>query len=58
MKKMRGIIDPYTLGFIIALFGSSTAYLVHTNDDEQIQQSKTVVLDSGNKDTESNIDVD
>lgn len=29
---MRGIIDPITLGFIIALFGATTAYLVKYYD--------------------------
>lgn len=29
--KMRGIVEPYTLGLIIAIFGSVTASLI--NDD-------------------------
>ena len=29
MKKMRGAIDPWTLGFIISFLGGLTGYIVH-----------------------------
>ena len=35
MKKMRGIIDPFTLGFLLALGGSTTAYIVHKDSLQQ-----------------------
>jgi len=28
MRKIRGVIDPYTLGFLISLIGTTTAYVV------------------------------
>ena len=33
MKKMRGIIDPYSLGFLIMLIGGTTTYIVHKDDE-------------------------
>ncbi len=31
MQKIRGFIDPYTLGFLIALIGGATVFVVHGN---------------------------
>lgn len=31
MRKMRGIIDPFTLGFLLSIIGTTSAYLVHNN---------------------------
>jgi len=39
MKKMRGVIDPWTLGFIISLFGGVTAYIVHPPGENKIDVS-------------------
>ena len=41
MKKIRGIIDPWTLGFIISLFGGVTAYIVHPPGENKIDESNT-----------------
>ena len=41
MKKMRGFIDPWTLGFIISLFGGVTGYIVHPpGQQKDIEQNK------------------
>lgn len=45
MKKMRGVIDPWTLGFIISFFGGITGYIVHppgeqNNIEANIQQNQ------------------
>lgn len=29
MKNMRGIVDPWTLGFIISLFAGGSSYIAH-----------------------------
>ena len=34
MNKMRGFIEPYTLGFILALLGSSIGYFSRDIDSE------------------------
>ena len=39
MKKIRGIIDPWTLGFIISLFGGVTAYIVHPPGEKNVVES-------------------
>ena len=50
MKKMRGIIDPWTLGFIISLFGGVTGYILHPPGEQkdieqnQIKQEKTIAM--------------
>jgi len=50
MKKMRGIIDPWTLGFIISLFGGVTGYILHPPGEQknveqnQIEQEKTIAM--------------
>lgn len=41
MKKIRGVIDPWTLGFIISIFGGVTAYIVHPPGEQNIVESKT-----------------
>ncbi len=33
MKKMRGIVDPLTLGFIIMIFGTGIAATTNTSND-------------------------
>lgn len=43
MKKMRGIIDPITLGFLISLIGATTAYMTHKNDIQQSIETVTVM---------------
>jgi len=40
MKKMQGVIDPYTLGFLISIIGSMTAYLAHKDDVPSPVESK------------------
>lgn len=45
MRKMRGVIDPWTLGFIISFFGGITGYIVHppgeqNNIEANIQQNQ------------------
>jgi len=35
MRKMRGILDPFSLGFLLMFIGGTTAYVVHA-DDEQL----------------------
>ena len=43
MKNMRGFIDPWTLGFIISLFGGVTGYIVHPpGEQKNIEQEKTI----------------
>ena len=50
MKKMRGVIDPWTLGFIISLFGGVTGYILHPPGElkdiekNQIKQEKTIAM--------------
>lgn len=41
MKKMRGVIDPYTLGFLLSLIGATSVYITHDNkqNDEEIERS-------------------
>lgn len=34
MKKMRGFIDPYTLGFLIILIGATSTYFVQRDNGE------------------------
>jgi len=29
MKKCKGIIDPWTIGLIISIFGGATGYIIH-----------------------------
>jgi len=41
MKKMRGIIDPITLGFLISLIGATTAYTIHKGDTQQSSETET-----------------
>ena len=41
-KKMRGFVDPITLGFIIALIGSSTA--VVANKGTQSEENSAVAV--------------
>lgn len=31
-NKMRGVIEPYTLGFLLSLIGVVVANIVHSND--------------------------
>ncbi len=40
MKKMRGLLDPYTLGFLLSLIGATTAHIVHSNDDSAQTESE------------------
>jgi len=50
MKKMRGFIDPWTLGFIISLFGGVTGYILHPPGEQknieqnQMKQEKTIAM--------------
>ena len=50
MKKMRGVIDPWTLGFIISLFGGVTGYILHPPGEQkdieqnQVKQEKTIAM--------------
>jgi len=39
MKKMRGAIDPWTLGFIISLFGGVTGLIVHPPGEKNLDES-------------------
>jgi len=39
MKKMRGVIDPWTLGFIISLFGGVTGLIVHPPGEKNLDES-------------------
>ena len=48
--KMRGLIDPYTLGFLISLIGAGITYIAHSDDqpdsataDAAQQQSQVIV---------------
>ena len=50
MKKMRGVIDPWTLGFIISLFGGVTGYILHPPGEQkniepnQMKQKTTITI--------------
>ncbi len=33
-QKMRGMIEPYTLGFLLSLIGAGIAHLVHADKHE------------------------
>lgn len=47
MRKMRGVIDPYTLGFLISLIGGTTAYVAHQDvPQDTAQATHEVVTDS------------
>lgn len=39
MKNMNGMIDPYTLGFILSLLGATITYSAH-QDDEPTPQTQ------------------
>ena len=40
--KMRGIIDPYTLGFLISIIGASIAYIAHADkQSDDVTSSST-----------------
>jgi len=41
MRKMRGFIEPMTLGFLISLIGSTTAYVYHNPDSHESADSAT-----------------
>ena len=41
MRKVRGFIDPITLGFLISLIGGSTAYVYHNPDSHELADSMT-----------------
>ena len=38
MKKMRGVIDPYTLGFLITLIGGGTALFVDKDTNNYLDR--------------------
>ena len=39
-RKMRGMIDPYTLGFLISIIGAGIAHIVHADrHDDEISNS-------------------
>ncbi len=38
-KKMRGLVDPFSLGFVIAILGSLVVYAANGGDDESVIQS-------------------
>ena len=37
MKKIRGFIDPYTLGFLLSLIGVTSAYF--TSEKQNVEES-------------------
>ncbi|MBL1277252.1 MAG: hypothetical protein COB30_014305 [Ectothiorhodospiraceae bacterium] len=39
MKKMHGVIDPYTLGFLIALIGGGTALFLEKDAGNSLDRS-------------------
>ena len=41
LRKTRGVVDPYTLGFIISIIGSITAHAVHSNDQQSSEQAES-----------------
>ena len=56
MKKMRGLLDPYTLGFLLSLIGATTAYVAHSNDEDFSTESKksTELIESADISTDEN----
>jgi len=55
-KKMRGFIDPYTLGFLISILGSSTAFLLNEDDAEVSAESQQIVSTDAKTDAKENPD--
>lgn len=58
MKKMRGFLDPYTLGFLLSLIGATTAYIVHQDDGEPATQTEKSSGQTNSADTDSSDDSD
>ena len=44
VKKMRGVIEPYTLGFLLSLIGSLTSYLIHKDDSPYTDEKNTAAI--------------
>jgi len=56
-RKIRGIIDPYTLGFLISIVGTALAFGLHGDDKNeptasaiQIESTKVVVTEPADRD--------
>jgi len=48
MKKCKGIIDPWTIGLIISIFGGTTGYIIHPpgeNNDSKVAIEKNLSTD-------------
>lgn len=46
MKKMKGFIDPISLGFLISIIGSTAAYVAHKNDNSLPDKTNTNIESS------------
>ena len=45
MRKMRGVIDPYTLGILISLIGTASAYIAHGNKQTDVAIESSVHME-------------
>ena len=45
-QKMRGLVDPYTLGFLISLIGASITYIAHSDDQPDSATGETSQMES------------
>ena len=43
LHKMRGVIDPYTLGFLISLIAATVVYIGHS--DKQSEDVTSISID-------------
>jgi len=44
LRRMRGVIDPYTLGFLISLIGSAIVYIAHGDKESDDAVSETTQM--------------